>query len=62
VYSVNGFEMKTPALLMSVSTRPNRSTATVTRRWAVAGSAMSPATAATPASVAVMEREFATTA
>jgi hypothetical protein len=55
--------MKIPALLMSVSTRPNLARACSMTRCAVAGSAMSPATVSTPGSSdAVMEREFATTA
>ena len=39
--------MNTPALLTSVSIRPNRSTASLTTRSAIAGSVMSPSTAST---------------
>ena len=47
VYSVNGLATNIPALLTSVSTRPNFSTAPPITRSATAGSAMSPATART---------------
>ncbi len=42
VNSVNGLETNTPALLTSVSIRPNRSRPAATTRSAVARSAMSP--------------------
>jgi hypothetical protein len=55
--------MKRPALLISVSMRPNRSSACSVTRRAVAASAMSPGTARTFGSVEVgIEREVATTA
>src|SRR5215467_9252610 len=66
VYSVKGFEIKTPALFISTSIRPNRDTAVSTILAAVAGSPMSPSTGATFSVAAngfalVMFREFATT-
>src|SRR5580692_9375535 len=66
VYSVKGFGIKTPALLISTSIRPNRDTAVSAIFAAVRGSPMSPSTSATFAAAAngfalVMFREFATT-
>jgi hypothetical protein len=62
VYSVNGLAMNIPALFTSVSTRPNRRTASAMTRSATAGSAMSPATASTSAEASgVIDRELATT-
>src|ERR1700675_2014011 len=66
VYSVKGFGIKTPALFISTSIRPNRNTAASTIFAAVPGSQMSPSTSAIFADAAngfafVMFREFATT-
>jgi hypothetical protein len=47
---VNGLEEYTPALLTSVSMRPNRSSVASMIRAAVAGSAMSPSTVSTSGS------------
>jgi hypothetical protein len=47
---VNGLEVKSPALLTSVSVRPNRSSAAPVIRSAVAGWVMSPATVSTSGS------------
>ena len=59
---VNGLEMNTPALLTSVSTRPNFPTASPITRSATAGSVMSPATASTSTDASgLMDRELATT-
>jgi hypothetical protein len=59
---VNGFEMKTPALLMRVSTRPKLYSAVSIMRSDVAGSARSPLTASTPPSPeGSMVRALATT-
>ena len=59
---MNGLAMKIPALLTSVSTRPNVSTAPPITRSATAGSAMSPAMASMSAeATASMDRELATT-
>jgi hypothetical protein len=59
---MNGLAMKIPALLISVSTRPNCSTALLMTRSAIAGSAMSPATATTSADASgLMDQELATT-
>ncbi len=63
MYSVKGVATKMPALLTSVSMRPNRSMPVRTIRSATARWPMSPATAAKEAvSGSWMEREFATTA
>ena len=63
MYSVNGLETKTPALLMSVSTCPKRSSAAPTIRSEVAVSAMSPATVSTSGSSdGLMVSALATTA
>jgi hypothetical protein len=60
---VNDLATNTPALLTSVSTWPNCSTARSTRLAPVSGSAISPGTVSTPGSAEeVMCREFATTA
>ena len=64
VYPVKGFGIKTPALFISTSIRPNRDTAVSTIAAAVSG-AMSPSTSATFAAAAnglsfVVFREFAT--
>src|SRR5947207_15615748 len=61
-----GFGIKTPALFISTSIRPNRDTAVSTIFAAVRGSPMSPSTSATFVAVengfaVVMFREFATT-
>src|SRR5438445_5648950 len=66
VYSVKGFGIKTPALFISTSIRPNRDTAVSTIVAAVPGWPMSPSTNATFAAAGngfslVMCREFATT-
>jgi len=66
VYSMKGFGIKTPALFISTSIRPNRDTAVSTIFAAVRGSPMSPSTSATFAAAGngfalVMLREFATT-
>src|SRR5438105_15279079 len=66
VYSVKGFGIKTPALFISTSIRPNRDTAVSTILAAVPGWPMSPSTSAIFAAPAngfslVMFREFATT-
>ncbi len=66
VYSMKGFGIKTPALFISTSIRPNRDTAVSTILAAVRGSPMSPSTGATFAAAwngfaLVMFREFATT-
>jgi hypothetical protein len=55
--------MKMPALLTTVSTRPNRSIAASTMRWPTPGCAMSPGTVSTiGSSLWAMLRELATTA
>jgi len=66
VYSMKGFAIKTPALFISTSIRPNRDTAVFTIVAAVPGWPMSPSTSAIFAAAAngfalVMFREFATT-
>src|SRR5262249_4224715 len=66
VYSVNGFGIRTPALFISTSIRPNLETAVSTILAAVSGSPISPSTSATFEAAAnglalVMVREFATT-
>src|SRR5260370_3955041 len=63
---MKGFGIKTPALFISTSIRPNRDTAVSTILAAVRGSPMSPSTGATFAAAwngfaLVMFREFATT-
>jgi len=63
VYSVNGLETNTPALLTKVSTRPNRSIARPMIWTAVARSVMSPSMVKTSASPdPLMVTAFATTA
>jgi hypothetical protein len=62
VYPVNGLAMNIPALLTSVSTRPNLSTALAITRAATAGSAMSRATVRTFSEASgLIDRELATT-
>jgi len=62
VYWVKGLAMKMPALLTSVSMRPNRATPWEIARSAVFRSAMSPGTARTSSSLdGSSERAVATT-
>ncbi len=61
LYCVKGFAMKTPALLMSVSIRPNCATPSAIERSAVLRSAMSPGTARmSVSSDRLIERAIAT--